>query len=394
LGHEKLFSKLKSYELSRKGHPNHDASLTSKSSPTSARVGVHDANPTTTVSSDLKFDLFSLAAASDEQYESIPDDEIALLVRKFCALHKFCKERRRSPRGCFECGDTTHFIADCPKRKKLDSSNKYDYTNRNDSSNKDDNKKKYCFGDKKKKFMSQACATLSDFDFSSEDSSSSEEDEKPKCKKDDFTDLCLMGKSSRNISDSDVSDDISFESLSLRVAELENALCNQDKLLCKFFHENKKLNLELESSFFEIAYVRLVHDDMSAKPCDNYKMIMVNYADLWLVHTKVASQLDGAKLDLRELKARSLLLGACTSRPLLKSDLEACAIEIKELNHKLDHSSRYNVLSPPCKTCGSLKGKLFHAIKENTEVEQEVAYLTSRLERIVVREKMIEDDLS
>jgi hypothetical protein len=40
-----------------------------------------------------------------------------------------------------------------------------------------------------------------------------------------------MGKSSGNISDSDsdVSDDLSFESLSLRVAELENALCNQEK---------------------------------------------------------------------------------------------------------------------------------------------------------------------
>jgi hypothetical protein len=62
-----------------------------------------------------------LAAASDEQYESIPDDEIALLMRKFRALHKFRKERRRTPRGCFGCGDTTHFIADCPKRKKLDS---------------------------------------------------------------------------------------------------------------------------------------------------------------------------------------------------------------------------------------------------------------------------------
>jgi hypothetical protein len=69
-----------------------------------------------------------LAAASDEQYESIPDDEITLLVRKFHALHKFHKERRRSHRGSFECDDTTHFIADCLKRKNLDpSSNKYDY---------------------------------------------------------------------------------------------------------------------------------------------------------------------------------------------------------------------------------------------------------------------------
>jgi hypothetical protein len=59
-----------------------------------------------------------------------------------------------------------------------------------------------------------------------------------------------MGKSSRNISNSDVSDDLSSEGLSLRVVELENALCNQDKLLYKAFHENKKLNLELESVFF------------------------------------------------------------------------------------------------------------------------------------------------
>jgi hypothetical protein len=84
-------------------------------------------------------------------YESIPDDEIALLARKFRALHTFCKERRRSPRGCFECGDTTHFITDCPKRKKLDSTNKYDYANRNDYNNKGDNKKN-CFRDKDKKF--------------------------------------------------------------------------------------------------------------------------------------------------------------------------------------------------------------------------------------------------
>jgi hypothetical protein len=170
--------------------------------------------------------LSPLCAASDEQYESIPDDEIALLARKFCALHKFHKERKRSPRGCFECGDTTHFIADYPKRKKLDSSsNKYDYTKRNNYSNGDD--KKYRFGDKKKKkfqkMMSRACATLSDLDFSSDDSSSSKEDERLKRKTDDFTGLCLMGKSSWHISDSNsnVSDDSSPEGLSLRVAELK-----------------------------------------------------------------------------------------------------------------------------------------------------------------------------
>jgi hypothetical protein len=72
----------------------------------------------------------------------------------------------------------------------------------------------------------------------------------------------------------------------------------------------KKLNLELDF-FSEIASLRSMHDDMSAKPYDNCHMIMVNYADLCLVHSQVASQLKGAKLELRELKARSLLLGAC-----------------------------------------------------------------------------------
>jgi hypothetical protein len=136
-------------------------------------------------------------------------------------LHRFHKERRRSPRGCFECGDTTHFIADYPKRKKLDSSsNKYDYTKQNDYS-KGDDKKKYRFGDKKKKkfqkMMSRACAALSDLDFSSDDSSSSKADERPKRKTGDFTGLYLMGKLLRHIfnSDSDVSDDSSPEGLSL-----------------------------------------------------------------------------------------------------------------------------------------------------------------------------------
>jgi hypothetical protein len=64
------------------------------------------------------------------------------------------------------------------------------------------------------------------------------------------------------------------------------------------------------------------------------------------MYSRVASQLDGAKLELRELKARSSLLGACTSCPLLRFDLEASDIEIKYLKHKLAHSSRYSILSP------------------------------------------------
>jgi hypothetical protein len=107
---------------------------------------------------------------------------------------------------------------------------------------------------------------------------------------------------------------------------------------------------------------------MSAKPCDRCTMIMVNYADMWLIHSHVAGLLDGARLELKELKTHSTLLGTCTSCPMLISDLEAAAVEIKDLKHKLDHSSSYTVLSPPCEACVSLKDKLFHATKDNTEL--------------------------
>jgi hypothetical protein len=124
--------------------------------------------------------------------------------------------------------------------------------------------------------MSRACGALSDLEFSSDDSSSSEEDEKVKRKPGNFTGLCLMGKSSRHISD----------------------FTDQDQLLCKVFHENKRLNLELESASSKIATLRSMYNDMSAKSCDNCNMIMVNYADMWLIHSHFPSLLDGVRLEL------------------------------------------------------------------------------------------------
>jgi hypothetical protein len=103
--------------------------------------------------------------------------------------------------------------------------------------------------------------------------------------------------------------------------------------------------------------------------------------------------LDSARLELRELKAHSTLLGACTSCTVLRSDLEVAAVEIKDIKHKIDHSSRYTVLSPPCEACVSLKGKPLYATKKNTELQQEAVYLTAHLVKTVLSEKMIEEDL-
>jgi hypothetical protein len=84
----------------------------------------------------------------------------------------------------------------------------------------------------------------------------------------------------------------------------------------------------------------------------------------------------------------------CSLFSLLRSDLEACAVEIKDLKHQIAHSSRYSVLSTSCELCGSLKGKLLRATKLNIELKHEVTFLTARLEKTKLSEKMIEDDLS
>jgi hypothetical protein len=102
------------------------------------------------------------------------------------------------------------------------------------------------------------------------------------------------------------------------------------------------------------------------------------------VHTQVVSQLNSAKLELKELKAHSLLLGACLECPKHKLELDARSLKVKELETKLLQKPRILVTSPPCEVCGTLKGKLFHATNKNTELKQEIAYLTSRLERTVV----------
>jgi hypothetical protein len=72
---------------------------------------------------------------------------------------------------------------------------------------------------------------------------------------------------------------------------------------------------------------------------------------------------------------------------MLRSNLEVAADKIKDLKHKLDHSSRYTVLSPPCEACVSLKGKLLHATRENTKLQQKDAYSTARLEKTALSEK-------
>jgi predicted nuclease with TOPRIM domain len=66
-------------------------------------------------------------------------------------------------------------------------------------------------------------------------------------------------------------------------------------------------------------------------------------------------------------------------------------LRLKKLSKDLIILIAIRFYRPLCEVCGTLKGKLLHAIKENSELKQEVACLSSRFERTMVSEKMIED---
>src|SRR6185312_10298376 len=63
--------------------------------------------------SALGFSLASLPSVSDEQLETLGDDDLCHLISKFrCVYHN--RQRKKNP-GCYNCGDLNHFIADCPQ---------------------------------------------------------------------------------------------------------------------------------------------------------------------------------------------------------------------------------------------------------------------------------------
>jgi hypothetical protein len=131
---------------------------------------------------------------------------------------------------------------------------------------------------------------------------------------------------------------------------------------------------------------------MSDKDYDFCLVVMEDLAKLRNVHAQVTSQLESIICGLDELKARPSLLSACLEYPKLKFELDACSLNVKKLETELLEKSHVSVTLSPCELCVSLKGTLVHATNENTMLIQDVAYLTSWLERTKVSEKMIEEE--
>jgi hypothetical protein len=69
-------------------------------------------------------------------------------------------------------------------------------------------------------------------------------------------------------------------------------------------------------------------------------------------------------------------------------------LKLKNLSKDLIILLAIRFFHPLVKFVVLLRVSFLHTIKENSELKQEVAYLSSCLERTIVSEKMIEEDLS
>jgi hypothetical protein len=132
-----LFSKLKSAEVDR-GLTARLESLTDSHS--LALVGGEVAKSNANASSRM-YTLFSLMSLSNEEFDVLGEDELALLTRRFERLHENRVNTRRTARTCFRCGKPCHFVTDCLEKMESKDNYKDDYKHR---SSKDDKYRSRC----------------------------------------------------------------------------------------------------------------------------------------------------------------------------------------------------------------------------------------------------------
>lgn len=107
---ELLYSKLKTHEIKRGGNPKKD-NMALVADPLKG-------TPDGSSESSSGFSLACLSAIQEEEFESLPEADLALLAKKVTRAYNNVRNRKRGgPVTCYECGELYHIRANCPKLK-------------------------------------------------------------------------------------------------------------------------------------------------------------------------------------------------------------------------------------------------------------------------------------
>jgi hypothetical protein len=338
---------------------------------------------------------------TEEQLETLRDDELALIISRFSRFHNNCLNHRLGGgpnEGCYGCGDLDHFVAHCPKKNKH-SSNKHDsskrkdkrkYTSKHKSNrgfDKEALKKKYF---KKAKAQERAfLASLSDLDNNTDDdrSSSSSDDQSEKRREDKLTGLCFVAKSIHGgyytmavdegvklnkdmLPGTDDSTEVKpiIDALIIELDIMTDTLMSQDKLLKYVAHERKEFKDKVEVVEKELKEAKkLVVYVSNEIECDECVVHMTNFSKLQSKYVVLLDEND-------ELKARSSLLGACKSYSGLQSELAEKNAKFLALEKA---SSDSTVVE--CACCEGLMLELESCRRDKMRSEEDNTYLWSIL---------------
>lgn len=107
-----LFSKLKASEVDKQLWSAPSSGVGSKSLALASAERAR-ANPC----DSFALSFVSLMSISEEQLDTLGDEELCLFNNRARRVYdRWMSKKHGSKPGCFECGDPSHFVADCPKR--------------------------------------------------------------------------------------------------------------------------------------------------------------------------------------------------------------------------------------------------------------------------------------
>jgi hypothetical protein len=318
---DELFSKLKYTEIDHQTR----AKIENPGSPTMALVfgGGSASN-----SSPAMFALSSLLSITEEQVESLGDEELALVASRFTQFHnkRMSRQRGGSKDRCYNCDDPDHFVASCPKKGKSESSPRDHHSGRCKGKYSSDKYKSKGGFDKealKKKYLQKAkikecafLASLSDLDQDSDDGVSSSSDKETERRvegklnrlcfiADTLGGFCTMALGEDAVGtgdDKDIGDDTtskvlrSADDLADEIEELNAALASQDKLLRHAAYERREFRSKYESTLRKLEFPKasvVVSDETECDECalhmSNITTFQTKYSTLLDEHDEMRS---------------------------------------------------------------------------------------------------------